>query len=69
MLDSLERAIHSPNGSTDSTRWLKPAIKSGGIGVSALLVLAVGAAEVTWLFQGSGLALVTRAAHHILGVG
>jgi eukaryotic-like serine/threonine-protein kinase len=70
LLDRLEGAINSPNGGVvDAAGWLKPAIKGGGIGVSALLVFGIGVAEVTWLVKGSGFSLVMRAAHRMLGGG
>ena len=71
LLDRLESALTSPNGSVEggATRWLQPVMRGGGIGLSAVLVVLVGAAEVAWLLDGSGLALVTRAAHRIFGLG
>jgi serine/threonine-protein kinase len=70
LLDRLESAINSPNGSVDAgTRWLQPVIRGGGIGLSALLVALVGAAELTWLLEGSGLSLVMRATHRLFGLG
>jgi len=71
LLDHLESALTSPNGSVESsgTRWLQPVMRGGGIGLSAVLVVLVGAAEVAWLLEGSGLSLVTRAAHRIFGLG
>ena len=67
LLDRLETAIHSPNGSPDGARWLKPVIHARGIGVSVLVLVVVGAAEVAWLFVGPGLSVVARAAHRLLG--
>jgi serine/threonine-protein kinase len=69
LLDRLETAIISPNGSAEGVRWLQPMMRGGGIGLGALLVVVVGAAEVTWLLAGSGLAVLTRAAHHVFGAG
>ncbi len=71
LLDRLESALTSPNGRVEggATRWLQPVIRGGGIGLSAMLVVLVGAAEVAWLLEGSGLSLVARAAHRILGLG
>ena len=70
LLDRLESAITSPNGSVDrGTRWLQPAMRGGGIGLSALLVVVVGAAEVAWLLEGSGLSLVMRATRRLFGLG
>src|SRR4029077_9496293 len=69
LLDRLEASITSPNGSVDSAKWTKPAIRRGSLGVSALLVFAVGVAEIAWLVEGSGMTLVAKAAHRFLGVG
>jgi len=44
-------------------------MRGGGIGLSAVLVVLVGAAELAWLFEGSGLSMVTRAAHRLFGLG
>ena len=69
LLDQLESALTSPNGTPERARRLLPAMRGGGIGLSALVVVAVGAAELVWLFEGSGLSVVMRAAHRLLGVG
>jgi eukaryotic-like serine/threonine-protein kinase len=69
LLDRLDASITSPNGSVDAASWLKPAIKRGSLGVSALLVFAIGVAEVAWLVEGSGLTLVAKTAHRFFGVG
>jgi serine/threonine-protein kinase len=69
LLDRLEGSITSPNGSVDGAKWMKPAIRTGSLGVSALLVFAVGVAEVAWLVEGSGMRLVAKAAHRFFGVG
>jgi hypothetical protein len=69
LLDHLEMAIHSPNGTPDIARWLKPAIRVRGIGIGALVLLAVGVAEVAWLFEGPGWSMVMRASHRLFGVG
>ena len=69
LLDQLESALTSPNGTPERARRLLPAMRGGGIGLSALVVVAVGAAEMVWLFEGSGLSVVMRAAHRLLGVG
>jgi eukaryotic-like serine/threonine-protein kinase len=69
LLDRLEGSITSPNGSAEGAKWMKPAIKSGSLGVSALLVFAVGIAEVAWLVEGSGMTLVAKAAHRFFGAG
>ncbi|TMD38819.1 MAG: serine/threonine protein kinase [Chloroflexi bacterium] len=70
LLDRLESALTSPNGSPEGVRrLLPPAIRGGGIGLSAVVVVGIGAAELVWLVQGSGLSLVMRAAHRLLGAG
>lgn len=69
LLDRLEAAISSPDRRADGVHWLQPVIRGGGIGLSAVLVVAVGVAEVTWLLEGSGLSLVMRAAHRLFGNG
>ena len=69
LLDRLEASITSPNGSVDGAKWMKPAIRTGSLGISALLVFAIGLAEVTWLVEGSGIRLVTKAANRFFGVG
>ena len=45
------------------------AISGGGIGLSALVVVGVGVAELVWLFEGSGLSVVMRAANRLFGAG
>ncbi len=69
LLDRLESAINSPNGSIDASRWLGPVMRARGIGLGALLVVFVGAVEGTWLFAGPGWSLLMRAAHRVLGLG
>jgi eukaryotic-like serine/threonine-protein kinase len=69
LLDRLEASITSPNGSVDGAKWMKPVIRSSSLGVSALLVFAIGVAEVAWLVEGSGMTLVAKAAHRFFGVG
>ena len=69
LLDRLETAIHSPNGSVDPTRWLKPVMQARGIGVGAVALFVVGASEVAWLLEGSGWSLLMRASHRLLGLG
>src|SRR5207302_1088733 len=61
LLDRLESAITSPNGKAESgTRMKKPAIRVRGVGVGAVLVVIIGAAEAVWLFEGSGLKLLLK---------
>ena len=69
LLDRLEMAIHSPNGNVDAARWLKPVMQARGIGVSVLVLLVVGVAEVAWLVEGSGWSTVMRASHRLFGAG
>jgi serine/threonine protein kinase len=71
MLDLLESALTSPNGGVADgvRRLLPPVMRGGGIGLSAVVVFAIGAAELVWLFEGSGLSLVTRTAHRLFGAG
>jgi eukaryotic-like serine/threonine-protein kinase len=69
LLERLDASITSPNRSVDVANWMKPAIRSGSLGVSALVVFAVGVAEVAWLVEGSGIRLVTKAAHRFFGFG
>jgi eukaryotic-like serine/threonine-protein kinase len=68
LLDRLESALRSPGGNPDSLRWLQPAMHRGSIGLSAVLVLVVGAAEGAWLLEGSGLTLVMRFAQRVFGL-
>ncbi|HEY1421169.1 MAG TPA: serine/threonine-protein kinase [Candidatus Dormibacteraeota bacterium] len=68
LLDRLGDALHAPRRDRDGGHWLQPAMHRGSIGLSALLVLMVGAAEVTWLLEGSGLTLVMGFARRVLGL-
>ena len=67
LLDRLETAIHSPNGTVDGARWLKPVIKVRGIGISVLVLLVVGVSEAAWMAEGPGWSLVMRATHRLFG--
>jgi serine/threonine protein kinase len=69
LLDRLEMAIHSPNGSVDGARWLKPVIKVRGIGLSVLVLAAVGIAEAVWMVEGPGWSIVTHASRRLFGAG
>jgi serine/threonine-protein kinase len=66
LLDRLESALTSPDGSPDG-HWLKPVMHRGSIGLSAVLVLMVGIAEAAWLLEGSGLTLAMRFVQRIFG--
>jgi eukaryotic-like serine/threonine-protein kinase len=67
LLDRLESALTSPAEDANTEHWLKPVMHRGAIGLSAVVVFAVGAAEVAWLLQGSGLTLAIRAVQRVLG--
>jgi serine/threonine-protein kinase len=68
LLDALESALTSPGSNPDSLHWLQPVMHRGSIGLSAVLVLVVGAAEVAWLLEGSGLTLVMHFAQRVFGL-
>ncbi len=68
LLDRLEAALNAPSNSRPA-HWLQPAMHQGSLGISAVLVLLVGAAEATWLLSGSGLSLVVRVTHWLFGAG
>ena len=68
LLDHLESALTSPSGNSDSRRSLQPAIGPSTIGLSGMVVLLVGIAEVAWLLEGSGLTLLTGFARRVLGL-
>src|ERR1700716_3711108 len=57
LLDQLEAALSSPGVSAEGDHWLKPVMDRSSIGISAVLVLVVGVAEVAWMLEGSGLTL------------
>jgi eukaryotic-like serine/threonine-protein kinase len=67
LLDRLEGALTLPGGNPDSLHWLQPVMHRGSIGLSAVLVLVVGAAEAAWLLEGSGLTLVMHLAQRLFG--
>lgn len=67
LLDRLEAALNAPPPDARSSHWLHPALHRGSVGLSAVLVLLVGVAEVTWLLSGSGLSLVVRFTHWLFG--
>jgi serine/threonine protein kinase len=68
LLDALESALTSPGSNPDSLHWLQPVMHRGSIGLSAVLVLVVGAAEVAWLLEGSGLTLVMHFVQRVFGL-
>src|SRR5256885_9354620 len=70
LLQRLESSITSPNGSVERKDWLlQPVKRVRGIGVRAAVVVIVGAAEVAWLFEGSGLTLVQHTLQRCVGGG
>ncbi len=70
LLDSLEHALVHPNASPEpgGGGWLQPAMHRGSIGLSAVLVLLVGAAEAAWLLDGAGLSLLVKFTHTVFGI-
>ena len=67
LLDRLESALTSPGVSAEGDHWLKPVMDRSSIGISAVLVLVVGVAEVAWMLEGSGLTLAMHFVQRILG--
>jgi serine/threonine-protein kinase len=67
LLDHLESALTAPVGRADGGHWLQPVMHRGSIGLSAVMVLVVGAAEVAWLLEGSGLTLAMRFMQRVFG--
>jgi hypothetical protein len=67
LLDRLEDALVHPQGGGEPRSWLQPAMHRGSIGLSALLVLLVGAAEAAWLLDGTGLSLLVKLTHQVFG--
>lgn len=68
LLDRLEAALVRPNGRAETRSWLRPVMHHGSIGLSAVLVLLVGVAEVAWLLEGTGLTLLMRSLHRVFGL-
>jgi len=67
LLDRLEDALIHPDAPAEPVHWLQPAMHRGSIGLSAVLVLLVGAAETAWLLDGTGLSLLVKFTHRIFG--
>jgi serine/threonine protein kinase len=67
LLDHLESGLTSPSSRGDGGHWLQPVMHRGSIGLSAVMVLVVGAAEVAWLLEGSGLTLAMRFVQRVFG--
>ncbi len=68
LLDRLEGSISSPNGPLEGNGWLKPMVRTGGVGLGALIVAVVGIAEAAWMLEGSGLTLAMRTVNRLLGI-
>jgi serine/threonine-protein kinase len=69
LLDRLESSLTSrPKGIAGGGHWLQPVMHRGTIGLSGVLVLLVGVAEVAWLMQGPGLNLLMRFAQKVFGL-
>jgi eukaryotic-like serine/threonine-protein kinase len=68
LLNQLEIALSAPRRDRDGRHQKGPIMRRGGIGLSAVLVLVVGVAEVTWLLEGSGLTLAMHFAKRVLGL-
>jgi hypothetical protein len=39
----------------------------GGIGIGVIVLVVVGVSELLWLFEGSGLSVLTRGMHRLFG--
>ena len=68
LLDRLEDALVHPEPVDEDDHWLRPAMRRGSIGLSALLVLLVGVAEGAWLLDGTGLSLLVKFTHRVFGI-
>ncbi len=68
LLDRLEDALNHPRGGDAPVNWLRPAMRRGSIGLSAVLVLLVGVAEAAWLLDGTGLTLLVKFTHRVFGL-
>ena len=67
LLDRLEDALVGPSSGAEPVHWLQAGMHRGTIGLSAVLVLLVGAAEAAWLLDGTGLTLLVKFTHRIFG--
>ena len=69
LLDQLQDALTFPYGRPESSRRPQPARTGRGfVGLSVALVAVVGVAEAVWIWEGSGLTLLTRAVSRVLGL-
>ena len=69
LLEQLQSALDFPYGKPEGRSWSQPVTRGRGfIGLSVGIVVLVGAAEAAWIFQGSGLTLLTRAVSKVLGL-
>jgi serine/threonine protein kinase len=67
LLDGLESALKGPGRSIAAMQWVRPMVSRGDVGLSAIVVVVIGVAEAAWLFEGSGLSLLMRFIHSVLG--
>jgi hypothetical protein len=67
LLARLDAALNSPNGDAGGGGWRAPRAGRGGLGVGAIVLVLVGAAEVAWMVEGSGLTILTHGAHRLFG--
>ncbi len=67
LLDRLQSALVSPNGSMETKRRREPMARPGGIGVGVIILVVVGVSELVWLVEGSGLSVLTRGMHRLFG--
>ncbi len=67
LLDRLESGLKGPGRNIVAMQWVRPMVNRGGVGLGAIVVVAIGAAEAAWLFEGSGLLLVMRFIHSVSG--
>lgn len=67
LLDRLESALTGRVAAPDGHHWLRPTMHRGSIGLSLLLVVLVGVAEIAWLLSGTGLSLVVHFVHRLNG--
>jgi serine/threonine-protein kinase len=67
LLDRLESGLKGPGRNIAAMQWVRPMVNRGGVGLGAIVVVVIGAAEAAWLFEGSGLSLVMRFIHSVSG--
>lgn len=67
LLDGLETALKGPGRNIAAMQWVRPMVSRSGIGLGAIAVVVIGLAEAAWLFEGSGLSLVTHLIRSVSG--